>query len=118
MRSSHASMVATTSAIVGPRLVGEDNRVEVSFGPMIAPFAELRQKMLVKGHDLGIGVISAYVNRLTQRSREVDWVSGACLLVRRADAEAVGLFDERYLHVHGGRRLLRGRQVQGAQSPL
>jgi len=26
----------------------------------------------------------------------VDWVSGACLLVHRADAEAVGLLDERY----------------------
>ena len=26
----------------------------------------------------------------------MDWVSGACLLVRRADAEAVGLLDERY----------------------
>jgi hypothetical protein len=26
----------------------------------------------------------------------VDWVSGAALLVRRADAEAVGLLDERY----------------------
>ena len=26
----------------------------------------------------------------------MDWVSGACLLVRRTDAEAVGLLDERY----------------------
>jgi N-acetylglucosaminyl-diphospho-decaprenol L-rhamnosyltransferase len=26
----------------------------------------------------------------------VDWVSGACLLVRRADAELAGLLDERY----------------------
>ena len=26
----------------------------------------------------------------------MDWVSGACLLVSRADAEAVGLLDERF----------------------
>ena len=26
----------------------------------------------------------------------MDWVSGACLLVYRRDAEAVGLLDERY----------------------
>ena len=26
----------------------------------------------------------------------MDWVSGACLLVHRADAEAAGLFDERF----------------------
>ena len=40
--------------------------------------------------------ISRYVEKLAARSREVDWVSGACLLARRSDAEAAGLMDERY----------------------
>jgi GT2 family glycosyltransferase len=73
-------------AVVGPRLIDAAGRAELSFGPMISPVNELRQKLRARG-DLG---------RLTSVEREVDWVSGACLLVRRADAEAVGLLDERY----------------------
>jgi GT2 family glycosyltransferase len=73
-------------AIAGPRLVDADGRVELSFGSMISPFNEVRQKLRARGN----------VERLTSGEREVDWVSGACLLVRRADAEAVGLLDERF----------------------
>jgi GT2 family glycosyltransferase len=36
------------------------------------------------------------VEQRTRREREVDWASGACLLVRRDAAEAAGFFDERY----------------------
>lgn len=83
-------------AVVGPRLVDASGRAELSFGRMISPLAELRQKMLVRGNARGVASIVAYVARETRREREVDWVSGACLLVRRAEAEAVGLLDERY----------------------
>ena len=73
-------------AVVGPRLVDGSGRAELSFGKMISPFAELRQKQIAKGD----------VDALTRREHFPDWVSGACLLVRRADADAVGLLDERY----------------------
>jgi N-acetylglucosaminyl-diphospho-decaprenol L-rhamnosyltransferase len=74
-------------AVVGPRLVDGSGRAELSFGRMIGPFNELRQKRLAR---------SSAVEALTRHRQYPDWVSGACLLVRRADAEAVGGLDERY----------------------
>jgi len=82
-------------AIVGPRVVNADGRAELSFGRMLSPFAEIRQKLLVGGSRRG-GPLAMYVESTTRRQREVDWVSGACLLVRRTDAESVGLLDERF----------------------
>ena len=85
------------AAAAGPRLVDARGRAELSFGAMISPLAELRQKILAAAHEHGLPVVSPYVTRLTRRSRAVDWVTGACLLVRRADLDAVGLLDERFL---------------------
>jgi GT2 family glycosyltransferase len=74
-------------AVVGPRLVDGQRRAELSFGRMIGPLNEFRQKRLAR---------SSAVEQLTRQRQSPDWVSGACLLVRRADAEAVGGLDERY----------------------
>ena len=84
------------AAAAGPRLVDAGGRAELSFGRMISPITELRQKLLVAGQDRRVPGIAHYVERATRRARRVDWVSGACLLVRRVDAEAAGLLDERY----------------------
>ena len=81
------------SAVAGPRLIDNTGRAELSFGPMISPLNEARQKLTMKLHDLGA---TRWVERATHRERYADWVSGACLLVRRTDAEQVGLLDERY----------------------
>jgi GT2 family glycosyltransferase len=76
------------AAVAGPRLVDGTGRAELSFGRMIGPWNELRQKRL--------GRNAATVEALTRQPQDPDWVSGACLLVRRADADAVGGLDERY----------------------
>jgi GT2 family glycosyltransferase len=84
------------AAVAGPRLVDGAGRVELSFGRMISPLNEMRQKRLVRGHARGSARASRAVERMTRLSQWPDWVSGACLLVRRTDAEAVGLLDERF----------------------
>ena len=84
------------AAAVGPRLVDHQGRLEISFGAMLSPWAELIQKCLVLGHRVGLPILSALAERRARHERTVDWVSGACLLVRRRAAEAVGLLDERF----------------------
>jgi N-acetylglucosaminyl-diphospho-decaprenol L-rhamnosyltransferase len=77
------------AAIVGPRLIDANGAAELSFGRMMSPLNELRQKLLVRA-------FGRHVEAMTSTQAEVDWVSGACLLVRRAAAESAGLLDERY----------------------
>jgi GT2 family glycosyltransferase len=84
------------AAIVGPRLEDPEGRAELSFGAMISPFAELRQKLLVVGSDRNWPVIAALVERMTREWQQVDWVSGACMLARRREIESAGLLDERF----------------------
>ena len=50
-------------AVVGPRLVDAQGRAELSFGSMIGPFNELRQKLFVTGHERGVWPIAAWVER-------------------------------------------------------
>jgi N-acetylglucosaminyl-diphospho-decaprenol L-rhamnosyltransferase len=84
------------AAVAAPRLIDAAGRVELSFGPMISPLAEFRQKFMMTLNQRGFGPVVRRVERTTRSERFVDWVSGAALLVYRTDAEAVGLLDERY----------------------
>jgi GT2 family glycosyltransferase len=84
------------AGVAGPRLVDGAGRAELSFGPMMSPLAEVRQKVVRSLYDRGVGAALRWVERATTTEQVVDWVSGAALLVHRRDAEAVGLLDERY----------------------
>ena len=78
------------ASVVGPKILDGTGEAELSYGRMMTPLAELRQKRLVRH------ATPRKLAMMTSRTRQVDWVTGACLLVRRADAEAAGLLDERY----------------------
>jgi GT2 family glycosyltransferase len=84
------------AAAIGPRLVDGNGLVELSFGSMIGPVNEFRQRRLMRGLKRNDPTVRNQVEALTRQPHSPDWVSGACLLVRREDAEAVGLLDERY----------------------
>jgi GT2 family glycosyltransferase len=124
-------------AVVGPRLVDGAGRAELSFGDMIGPMAELRRRRIMRALARQDANALGRVDATTRREQFADWVSGACLLVRRAAAEAVGLLDERFflytedvdfcasIRANGGRVLfspaaeivhLRGRS--GASDPV
>jgi len=82
--------------VVGPRLVDAAGRPELSFGRMIGPLRELARKRLLSAYARNAGWAVRRVERLTAEEGHPDWVSGACLMVRRADAVAAGLLDERF----------------------
>jgi N-acetylglucosaminyl-diphospho-decaprenol L-rhamnosyltransferase len=131
-----ARLEETGAAAAGPRLVDSRGRPEVSYGRMLSPWTELVQGLKVALSHRDAAWSRRYVDSLTAHERFVDWVSGACLLVRRTAFEAAGLFDERYfmyeedvdacaaIRTKGGRVLftpraevvhLRGRSAAGAR---
>lgn len=83
-------------AVVGPRLVDGAGRAELSFGRMLSPWNERRQQTIMRALASGDEATVRRVEEMTRIEQRPDWVSGACLMVRRADAEAIGLLDERF----------------------
>jgi GT2 family glycosyltransferase len=84
------------AAVAGPRLVDGTGVPELSFGRMIHPRHEFVRKYTLRWIEKGSPAALAWLRKQTSRQAFVDWVSGACLLVWRRDAEAAGLLDERF----------------------
>lgn len=84
------------AAVAGPRLVDSHGRAELSFGPPISPWGELKQKLLLSMYNRDVPAAVRYVERVSRSAGERPWVSGACLLIRREDWDAVGGLDERF----------------------
>ncbi len=84
------------AAAVGPRLIDAAGTPELSFGWSMSPLGELRQKTIEGLARRGFGPMRRWLERSLSTRGTREWLSGACLLARRADLEAVGLLDERF----------------------
>jgi GT2 family glycosyltransferase len=83
-------------AVVGPRLLNEDGTLQRSarafptLWRLATEYLFLR-KLAPRSHALNAFYEGGFDH---DEAREVDWLFGACLLVRRDAADEVGLFDE------------------------
>ena len=82
--------------VVGPRTRSANGDIQVSTGPDLSLVSEIRQRRLVRGVARRDAAILAEAEGLHAVEREADWVSGACLMIRRDAFDSVSGFDERF----------------------
>lgn len=79
--------------IVGPKIIDRYGHIQDSCRNFITPGKAIsRTARRLLGQSTG-GILE---EKDYSRSQTVDWVSGACMLVRRSAIDDVGLMDERY----------------------
>lgn len=83
-----------SAAVVGPRLVNRDRFLQLSWGREPSFWAELMQRWWWRRMEASPR--QRTLRHRASQSMRVDWVLGACFMVRRAAFEAVGRVDEQY----------------------
>jgi len=86
------------AAVVGPRVMLPDGRPEpfqLKFPGLAKEFVHANSGLL-RLAGFALKGMAKTGRRSDMRTRTVDYVSGACFLIRRESVEQVGLLDERY----------------------
>jgi GT2 family glycosyltransferase len=84
------------AAVVGPRLLNADGSLQRSCFRFPSPFRAWVENLWISAALPNHPIIGDYHLWAHDQERVVDFVIGACMLVRRAAYQKVGGFDERY----------------------
>lgn len=98
---------------VGPRHVDGDGRFQLSCGKFPTLLSELLRKILHYRLSIHDHKIRDYLDNRHSEIREVDWVSGSCVVFRRASLAGAGLLDERFFMYFEDIDLCRRLQLAG-----
>lgn len=81
---------------VGPRHADGGGRFQISYGRYPTIATEIKLKAMNRRMSGGDPWIARRLEKFCSESRRVDWLSGSCLLLRRAALRESGLMDESF----------------------
>lgn len=84
------------AGIVSPLLKNEDGSIQLSWGDKPTLQNEFRQKQLHQQYSAKNASTIDRVHLQYSRTRDVDWVTGACLMIRKTVIDAIGPMDENF----------------------
>ncbi len=83
-------------AAIGPRQVDEEGRFQLSVGPGPRLSHDVLRRFVQRAIDAREGILPVLLDGVLQRVRNVPWVAGSCIVVKREAFMALQGFDERY----------------------
>lgn len=89
-----AALEESGAAAVGVRQVDGTGFYQLACGPGPSLWADLLRKVVQLRLDRRDQRVAAWLQSLLRRPRDVPWVAGSCLMVRRDAFTAVGGFDD------------------------
>ena len=83
--------------LLGCRLLNSDGSLQQSFGNVISIYNDFIQKFFINLYEQGRNpIVGKYLRWTHSTPKEVDWVKGANMMLRRETIYDVGLLDENY----------------------
>jgi GT2 family glycosyltransferase len=85
-----------SAAVVGPKLLNPDGTIQLSYGNEPGILGEAQSKQCRRKLESKHPHVRQSIEQKLLRQQEVDWLTGAAMLVRRSVFDSLGGFDEDY----------------------